>query len=50
MITPAENYLYRGNGFSWLKATKEYQKACKDWRVSKNLGNKIAQKNYMLNC
>ena len=44
MITPAEIYLYRGNAYSW--SSKEWKKACKDWKISKKLGNKEAQTNY----
>ena len=43
MISPAELYLYRGNAYSWI--TKNWKKACKDWKVSKKYGNKDAQTN-----
>ena len=43
MISPAELYLYRGNAYSWV--TKNWKKACKDWKVSKKYGNKDAQTN-----
>ena len=40
MITLAELHLYRGNAYSWI--TKDWRKACKDWKVSRKLGNKEA--------
>ena len=40
MITLAELHLYRGNAYSWI--TKDWKKACKDWKVSRKLGNKEA--------
>ena len=40
MITLAELHLYRGNAYSWI--TKDSKKACKDWKVSRKLGNKEA--------
>ena len=43
MISPAELYLYRGNAYSW--ATKNWKRACNDWKVSKKYGNKDAQQN-----
>ena len=43
MISPAELYLYRGNAYSW--ASKNWKKACNDWKVSKKYGNKDAQSN-----
>ena len=42
MITPAELYYWRGNAYSWMKS--KWVSACKDWKVSKKLGNKEAQK------
>ena len=43
MISPGELYLYRGNAYSW--ATKNWKKACNDWKVSRKYGNKDAQTN-----
>ena len=40
MITLAELHLYRGNAYSWI--TKDWKKACKNWKVSRKLGNKEA--------
>ena len=42
LITPAEIYYSRGNAYSWKSSG--WKKACSDWKVSKKMVNKDAQK------
>ena len=44
LVTPADLYMARGNVYSWMN--NKYKKACNDWKVSKKLGDKEAQKSY----
>ena len=44
LITPADVYTARGNIYSWMN--NKVKKACSDWKVAKNFGDKVAQKNY----
>ena len=41
LYSPAELYLYRGDTYSWME---KWNKACRDWKVSKKLGNEDARK------
>ena len=44
LISPADLYRARGNVYSWMN--KKFKQACSDWKVSKKLGDKEAQKSY----
>ena len=44
LISPADVYRARGDVYSWMNNKKK--KACSDWKVSKNLGDKQARDNF----
>ena len=44
LITPADLYTSRGNIYSWMN--NKVKKACSDWKIAKEYGDKDAQKNY----
>lgn len=44
LISPADLYRSRGSVYSWMN--NKFKQACSDWKVSKKLGDKEAQKFY----
>ena len=42
-----ELYLQRANAYSWKE---KWRDACKDWKISKNMGNKESQTSFRQNC
>ena len=42
-----ELYLERANAYSWKE---KWRDACKDWKISKNMGNKDSQTSFRQNC
>ena len=44
LISPADVYRARGNVYSWM--SNKYNKACRDWKVAKKLGDEDARDNF----
>ena len=44
LVTPADLYMARGNVYSWMNNKRK--NVCKDWKVSKKLGNEDARDSF----